>query len=67
MERFHQRMPVIVPREQYGAWLAAGPLEDESLNRLLIPYANDDLEGFTVSNRVNSPRNEGPECLDRAS
>ncbi len=63
MEQFHQRMPVILPRREYGTWLAAGSLDDAQLERLLVPYAADDFEAFPVSSRVNSPKNDGPECL----
>jgi putative SOS response-associated peptidase YedK len=60
----HDRMPLMVPRERWSAWLdpAGGPVED--LKALLVPAAPGRLEAFPVSTQVNSVRNNGPELVE---
>lgn len=64
IEDLHDRMPVIVPRGEYGRWLDRsirdrGPLED-----LLEPPGRTALEYYAVSRRVNSPANDDPSCVE---
>lgn len=61
MEPIHHRMPVILGPEARDAWLASDASESE-LMELLVPYAGDDFEAYEVSQMVNSPRNDRPEC-----
>jgi putative SOS response-associated peptidase YedK len=52
----HDRMPVLLPEEAWGAWLAPRPADEdrlEALERLLVPAPDDGLEAYTVSSRVN--------------
>jgi putative SOS response-associated peptidase YedK len=58
----HDRMPVILPRENYDAWLDP-EADKEELVSLLRPYPGDDLETFPVSRFVNSPRNNDERCV----
>jgi putative SOS response-associated peptidase YedK len=55
----HDRMPVIVGREGYDAWLDrdAGPAE---VTRLLAPYPADAMRRWRISPRVNDPRHDDP-------
>jgi putative SOS response-associated peptidase YedK len=53
----HDRMPAVLTEAEAAAWLAAPS------PRLLHPAADDLLEGRPVSTRVNSVRNDDPECL----
>ena len=59
----HDRMPVILGGEAAGRWLAPGTLGEESLAAFCAPFAADEMEAFPVASAVNSPRNEGPECI----
>jgi putative SOS response-associated peptidase YedK len=59
MKPLHDRMPVIIPPEEYDRWLA------EPDTGLLQPYPRDDLEAYPVATIVNSPRNERPECVKK--
>jgi putative SOS response-associated peptidase YedK len=54
---------VIVPREFEDVWLDPTPKAREELERVLRPYRAEELELFEVSSLVNSPTNDGPECL----
>jgi putative SOS response-associated peptidase YedK len=51
----HDRMPVILSREDENRWLGACPLPRGELNRILVPYPPDCMEAIPVSDRVNSP------------
>ena len=62
----HERMPVILPKEDYEAWLDP-EAEREELVSLLRPYLGDDLETFPVSRFVNSPRNNDERCVEPAA
>jgi putative SOS response-associated peptidase YedK len=58
----HERMPVILPREQYVVWLDPRRQEDELLS-LLAPYPDELLRLFPVSAWVSNARHEGERCL----
>ena len=62
----HDRMPVILPTECYAEWLdPATPVK--RLLVLLKPYPAELMTAREVGSAVNSPRNDGPECLSVAS
>ncbi len=58
----HPRMPVILPAESWEGWLDPDA-DPQALQRLLRPYPSRELRARPVSTRVNSPRNDDPECL----
>jgi putative SOS response-associated peptidase YedK len=61
----HERMPVILPPDERLAWL--DPATDpDTLPDLLRTREAVALETYAVSNLVNSPRNDQPECLEPA-
>ncbi len=67
----HDRMPVIVPREQIEEWIFV-PAEGreahaEGLRRLLVPAAGGVLVATEVSRRVNSVANDDAGCLEPAN
>jgi putative SOS response-associated peptidase YedK len=62
LKPIHPRMPVILPEAAREAWLADHD-DVAALRGLLRPYPDDELECFSVSDRVNSPRNNGPQCI----
>jgi len=68
LERVHDRMPVILPREQWGTWLdpRRGDADEDrdALRQLLLPYPADEIESTPVSRRVNSPANDDPSLVD---
>ena len=61
----HDRMPVIVPRETYAEWLDPATTEDR-LGEMLVPYPAGQMQMTAASTAVNSPKNDGPECLEAA-
>jgi len=65
MQQIHERMPVILHREDEKNWL--GNTAESRLLELLKPYPTEFMEAYPVSTLVNSPKNEGPEIFIRAS
>lgn len=59
----HNRMPVILPAVHYDAWLDPANRDVEGLQALLGPFPAAEMTAYPVSRYVNSPRNEGPECV----
>ncbi|MGC1309933.1 MAG: SOS response-associated peptidase [Phormidesmis sp.] len=64
METIHNRMPVIVHPEDYDLWLDPDLQDGRHLQHLLRPYEAEAMALYPVSNTVNSPRNETPECIE---
>ena len=63
LAEIHHRMPVILPAEAYAAWLAPDEQSAETLQSLLVPYADEEMEAYSVSRFVNRPANNSPECI----
>ncbi len=63
LEPIHDRMPAILAPSDYEAWLDARATPPEAAQALLRPYPPDRMEAYPVSLRVNSPRNDDPECI----
>jgi putative SOS response-associated peptidase YedK len=59
----HDRMPVLLHREDEGAWLD-GESDPSLLKRLLAPFPAPEMAGFRVSPRVNNPENEGEDLIE---
>lgn len=55
MARIHNRMPVILNREDEVRWLSKDPPSLEDMKEILRPYPSDDMDAYPVSSRVNSP------------
>lgn len=62
----HDRMPIILRREDEARWLDKSLNDTESLLSLLVPYAADEIEVYPVSRRVNAPVVDDPSLLVRA-
>ena len=59
----HDRMPVILSREDHQAWLDPGNQDQDSLRALLVPCPDDQLTCRPVSNHVNNPRHDDEQCI----
>ena len=62
IEPVHNRMPAILEDEAIDHWLYVRS-SSSSLTDLLRPAREDLLIATPVSNRVNSVRNDDPDCL----
>jgi putative SOS response-associated peptidase YedK len=63
----HDRMPVVLPREHWDEWLDPANDDVDALARLLVPMPASGVATYAVSTRVNSPRNNSAENLDRVA
>lgn len=61
MRQIHERMPVILKKEDEGIWLDPKATA-ENLIQLLKPCADEALETYEVSGLVNSPANDTQAC-----
>lgn len=70
VEPYHDRMPVILPRERADTWLRASPRGRDAsavqeLQQILAPLDPTWLSSTPVSRRVSDVRNDDPECLEQ--
>ncbi|MCM2276672.1 MAG: SOS response-associated peptidase [Oligoflexia bacterium] len=63
MSSIHDRMPLILSRENEEGWLDPELREPRAIRELLRPCPEDWLEACEISTRVNAPRNNDPEIL----
>ncbi|MBW7474149.1 SOS response-associated peptidase [Paenibacillus oenotherae] len=64
MAPIHNRMPVILKREDEAAWLDRSTQDQETLGKLLVPYAAAaELEAYPVSPKVGYVANDDPSCI----
>ncbi len=65
MAPIHDRMPMILRREDEDEWLEPGSRDTQSLLSLLAPYPAADMEAFAVPRQVNSPAVDTPANIAR--
>ncbi len=58
----HDRMPVILSREQHKLWLETEPERANQLLDLLVAFDAGKMKKYPVSKMVNNARNNSPEC-----
>lgn len=59
----HDRMPVVLPRSTYNAWL--DPMVDGTAARELLGVPEvGDWRGIAVSPHVNKATNDDPHCIE---
>jgi len=63
MEPIHNRMPVILHRENYERWLAASDPTQLPVD-VLRPFPAEEMKAWKVSARVGNVRNNDPECVE---
>lgn len=64
IQPIHDRMPLIVDRQDLDRWLDPDPIAPEDLPRLAAPVAPNGWVTEPVSTRVNSPRNDDPGLIE---
>jgi putative SOS response-associated peptidase YedK len=62
----HERMPVILSREDEEVWLDPGMKDTERLLSLLRPYPDTEISAYRVGRDVNSPANDRVELMRAA-
>ncbi|WP_438444491.1 SOS response-associated peptidase [Gorillibacterium sp. sgz5001074] len=64
MSGIHNRMPVILRPEDEAFWLDRSRFDPERLQRLLVPYADGELEAYPVHPDVGSVKNDWPGLIE---
>lgn len=59
----HDRMPVILARHDWDAWLDRDNEDTRALAGLLRPAPEHSLAAYPVSTAVNSPQHDTPACI----
>ncbi|MCH7403002.1 SOS response-associated peptidase [Belliella kenyensis] len=62
----HDRMPVIISRENEKKWLDKYSTIEE-LQKMLIPYSSEEMISYTVSPLVNQVANDNPSVMRKTS
>lgn len=63
METIHDRMPVILAPDTYALWLRRNMHDPQQLAQLCQPYPPKLLKAYKVSEMINSPRIDTPDCI----
>lgn len=66
LSELHDRMPVIVPEQEFEEWLS-GEEPGEALERVLSAGSNEALDVYRVSTAVNSSRDDSPVFVEPVS
>jgi putative SOS response-associated peptidase YedK len=61
MAPIHDRMPVIVEREDWAAWLGEAEVDPAQFAH---PSDEETLRKWPIGTRLNSPKNDGPEIIE---
>jgi len=67
IQPIHNRMPVILCREDEEEWLDASRTVFSKARSLLKPYPAELMDAHDVSTIVNSAKYDGPECIQPLS
>lgn len=60
----HDRMPLALTRDRWGAWLDPDLDEPDGVRALLVPPPPGLIQAVPVSTRVNAVSNNGPELVE---
>jgi putative SOS response-associated peptidase YedK len=61
---YHDRMPVILPREAEEEWVSREQTDGRAVTQLLAPYPPDQMTVRPVSPEVNNVRNNDPSLIE---
>jgi putative SOS response-associated peptidase YedK len=64
MSELHDRMPVMLPPDQWQTWLDEENHDTDLLGKLLVPAPNQLIQFHPVSTAVNNPRAKGAELVE---
>jgi putative SOS response-associated peptidase YedK len=62
--KYHDRMPVILEKEDEDVWLNSDTVEADKLRPLLKPFPDDKLEEWEVGAKARNPRNDYSEVIE---
>ena len=63
LSSIHDRMPVVLPRDQWASWLNPDNNDTDALQQLMVPYPAALMAEHPVSTLVNKVANNVPELI----
>ena len=64
MQPYHHRMPVMLDHDDFDIWLDSKIADRSLIQSFLSPWADGQIKANAVSTRVNSPKNDDPQCIE---
>jgi putative SOS response-associated peptidase YedK len=64
LDMIHDRMPLVLPRDRWDAWLDPGLRDPDAVRALLQPPVTGRFLATAVTTRVNTVSNNGPQLLE---
>lgn len=64
MSELHDRMPVILDRDDWSSWLSPQNKDKDLLGKLLVPASNELITFHPVSKDVNNSRSRGDQLIE---
>lgn len=61
MQPIHHRMPLLLDTDDVSSWLSSD--DEATVDALLKPDTDSNIETTPVGSYVNNARNEGPQCI----
>ena len=59
----HNRMPVILKRDDESRWLSGETPTSDEMKKILGPYPSGEIDAYPVSLRVNSPADDDEQLI----
>jgi len=63
----HDRMPVMLGPDNFERWLDCANVEEREAAGLIAPVADEEIEAYEISSKVNRVANDSPDLLDPVS
>lgn len=63
MAEFHDRMPVVLPKDQWPIWLDPSIQEPEAVQPLMVKSDADIWQRWPVTQKINGNKYDGPDSL----
>jgi len=60
----HDRMPVIILKNDYDSWLSPEVSVQETFQSLMLPYPSNEMVFFPVNPKVNRATYDNPDCIE---
>lgn len=67
LAQYHDRMPVILHREDYSAWLRKSDENANGLVSLLAPFPAEEMTAYDVTRKMSNPRYDFEDCIEPLS
>ena len=64
MKNIHDRMPLILQKDNESKWLDSSRNDPEEIKEMIEELPTDCFESWNVSKFVNTPTNNNPECIE---